>query len=164
MVPAVFSIEKQSQPFCENIRPPFFSAESVRFCLERSSIVKVSDEELPTVANLLFGSYTDADTASKAILAAFKNIRLLILTCGAEGAYCYDVASATPCFVPAVKTSVVSSVGAGDSFGATFLVQYFKTKSIPHALDVAAKVSAFVVSKKETVSEAINNFVKDITK
>lgn len=146
-----------------NIRPPFYSRESVKFCLESSSIVKISDEELATVAELVLGRYEDADSAARGILDNFKNIRLLLLTCGAVGAYCYDGSSGERYFTPAVKTTVVSSVGAGDSFGATFLVQYLKTRSIPYSLEVAARVSAFVVSRKETVSEEIRSFVKNTT-
>ena len=145
-----------------NIRPPFYSRDSVKFCLESSSIVKISDEELHTVAELILGGYTDNDSAARAILDNFENIKILLLTCGAEGAYCYD-RSGERYFTPAVKTTVVSSVGAGDSFGATFLVQYLRTRSIPYSLEVAARVSAFVVSKKETLSDEIKGYVEKAT-
>ena len=145
-----------------NIRPPFFSLDSVRFCLEKSTIVKISDEELPTVSSLIFGRYTDLKTAASDILTEFKNIKLLLITCGGNGAYCYDVITNTKHYVPAAKATMVSSVGAGDSFGATFLVQYLRTHDIPYSLDLAARVSAFVVSNRESIPRGARELISTL--
>ena len=48
---------------------------------------------------------------------------------------------------------VVSTVGAGDSFGAAFLATYLCTKDIGAALQRAVEVSAFVVAHKEAVPQ-----------
>ena len=49
----------------------------------------------------------------------------------------------------APKVEVASTVGAGDSFGATFICEYFKTNDIEKSLKKATEISAFVVSKNE---------------
>ncbi len=48
---------------------------------------------------------------------------------------------------------MVSTVGAGDSFAATFLYCYLTNRNIQDALEYASKVSALVVSKKEAVPD-----------
>ena len=60
------------------------------------------------------------------------------------------------------SVSVVSTVGAGDSFGATFLSFYNKTKNAPYALKLSAKISAFVVTHKQAVPKNAKNFIKQI--
>lgn len=129
-----------------NIRPPFYSDESIRFCVENANIVKISDEELPTVLDALNIENTDIEGAVKSLTKKYSQLKIIIITCGENGAYCYDVKNCKMHYTPAEKTKFISAVGAGDSFGATFLVEYFKGKSIPECLALAAKVSAFVVS------------------
>ena len=48
---------------------------------------------------------------------------------------------------------VVSTVGAGDSFGAAFLTAYLRTGNIETALQKAVEISAFVVAHKEAVPQ-----------
>ena len=55
--------------------------------------------------------------------------------------------------IDAKKVEVVSTVGAGDSFSATFLAYYLRNESIDTCLEMATKVSAFVVSKKDAIPE-----------
>ena len=69
-----------------NIRPPFYSVESVRLCLENATIVKISDEELPIVTDLLFAEKTDIQSSVKMLFESFGNIKLILITCGAVGA------------------------------------------------------------------------------
>ena len=142
-----------------NIRPPFYSIESVRFCLENATVVKISDEELPVVTELIFGKKTDVREAAKILLGEFANIKLLVITCGAEGAYCFESGGESH-FVPSVPAKVVSTVGAGDSFGAVFLSRYLAGVSIDSALCEAAAVSSFVVSNKDSIPEGSKEYIK----
>ena len=65
-------------------------------------------------------------------------------------------------YCPSESVPVVSTVGAGDSFGATFLTQYVKTKDIPYSLKLSAKISAFVVAHKEAIPPTAKNFIKNL--
>ncbi len=143
-----------------NIRPPFYSEESIDFCLSNATIVKISDEELPTVTQTLFDKTLCLNSAAISIAEKYPQIKLLLITCGGAGAYCYDCLSGERYFYPAKSASVVSTVGAGDSFGATFLTQYERTRDIPQALELSARVSAFVVAHKEAVPAGIKDFIK----
>lgn len=134
-----------------NIRAPFYSEESILFCLQNATILKVSDEELPIVTTTVFQKEMNFQEAIPCIADTFKQIKLILVTRGEKGACCYDCEKKNLHFCDAEPTEVISTVGAGDSFGATFLASYFRGKSIQECLQTAAKVSAFVVSHKEAI-------------
>ena len=134
-----------------NIRPPHFSKETVCFALENATIIKISSEEIPPVGNLFFENWDSTFKTLNFIRDQYKNIRLLILTCGENGAVAYDNITGRVYRCDAVKTEVVSTVGAGDSFSATFLVNYLSGENIKNSLKKAAEVSAFVVAHEGAI-------------
>lgn len=134
-----------------NIRQPFSTDESIRFCVNNATILKISDEELPFAEKILFGKSLKQDELFSVFCTTFTNLRLIILTCGSKGAYVYDCVSEKSYFQESVKTEVVSTTGAGDSFGAAFLARYFETDDIEKSLELAARVSACVVSQNAAV-------------
>jgi len=83
----------------------------------------------------------------------YKNLKLVLITCGDKGACVYDCTNGSFYERDAQKVKLASTVGAGDSFSASFMASYLKGGSIEHSLDVATKVSAFVVSNKDAVPE-----------
>ena len=129
-----------------NIRPPFYSAETISLCLENATILKISDEELCYVSDK-----ADLHAAAKDITEKHKNIKLLIITLGEKGAFVYDGAN----FIhrDGIKTEVSSTVGAGDSFSAAFLVNFLNGKSTEESLDAAVRLSALVVSHHDAVPD-----------
>ncbi len=136
-----------------NLRAPFYSKESVLFALENATMLKVSDEELPELVRIALGE-TDIGTKEdgvRCICEKFGNIGLVILTCGGEGSFAYEPGSDTFKYQSAIKTEVVSTVGAGDSYGATFLTSYLAGKGIEDCLLNAAEVSSFVVSRAAAI-------------
>ncbi|MBR5538372.1 MAG: carbohydrate kinase family protein, partial [Clostridia bacterium] len=145
--------EKYGEIFVDlNIRPPFYSKESVLFALENASIVKISDEEMPTVLKEIgFDVSEDYAAVAKALSARFENLKIIIVTLGSKGAFAYDCKTKENFSCDAVKVKAVSTVGAGDSFSASFLYKYLVGEDIEKCLAYAAKVAAFVVSKYEAV-------------
>lgn len=87
-------------------------------------------------------------------------IRLLLVTCGEDGALCFDRQTGKLHHCPAEPAVAVSTAGAGDSFGATFLTQYERTGEVDSALRAAARVSAFVVAHKEAIPPTTANFLQ----
>lgn len=133
-----------------NIRAPFYSKESILFCLENANILKISDEELPIITRQVFGKEFDTlEEAAKAIFHSFGKKEIVIITKGAEGAYAYRNGEEYYC--DAAEAEVVSTVGAGDSFGSSFLSQYLSGKTPDEALAIASRISAFVVSNTGAV-------------
>ncbi len=138
-----------------NLRAPFYSKESIVFGLSNATVLKVSDEELPAVIRCVFDKTADVENSLELLAASFNNIKLIILTCGAEGSAAFDTRNNTFTKCNAEKAEVVSTVGAGDSYGATFLVNYLFGQDIETCLKKASKVSAFVVSRAEAIPEEI---------
>ena len=144
-----------------NIRPPFFTADSITFAIENATILKISDEELGTVLENVKISDKNYGGICKKLSEKFKNLRLIIITCGENGAFCFDAESGEEFCCSAKETKVVSTVGAGDSFSASFFAEYRKNRSVEGALEFASKISAFVVSQVGAVPEyEIENFKK----
>ena len=145
-----------STVFCDiNLRPNCYDEKSVKLCFENASILKISEEEEPLLCAFPFyrnlcpnGLKAQVNT----IFDAYPNLNLILYTKGENGATVYQK-DGTQVEIPPVKTQVVSTVGAGDSFGAAFLTAYLGGASVSDAGALAARISAFVVSKKEAVPE-----------
>ena len=140
-----------------NLRQNFFTKEVIESSLEICNILKINDEELVMVSRV-FGALPESDadfdtiwqsidfkSKCRAILRKY-NLRMLILTCGVNGSYVFtpdgEVSQqGTP------KVEVADTVGAGDSFTATFVSSLLLGKSVKEAHERAVKVSAFVCTQ-----------------
>ena len=134
-----------------NIRPPFVSSDVIRFAFRNATVLKISEEEMPTVTKLLFGWERDAAEAVKAIAETFGNVKIILITKGENGSFAYDCKSGRTDYCEAIKVKVASTVGAGDSFSAAFLYGYLSGKPIKDCLRSASRVSSFVCSKAQAV-------------
>lgn len=134
-----------------NVRLPFSTEDAVKFAVEKATMLKVSDEEMPFVANAL--GLTRADDYrifAKELSDRFKNLKCIVVTLGARGAYALDVSKNIESSCEADKVALASTVGAGDSFSASFLDQYYK-KPLELALKYASKIAGYVVSCYDAV-------------
>ena len=138
-----------------NLRQQWYTAEVIAESLHRANILKINDEELDVVATMLLGVPSepgkliaeDPDKTRSVCrdLIAKYDLRMLILTCGAIGSYVFtDIAES---YVATPKVKVADTVGAGDSFTATFVAQILLGQSIPDAHRKAVEVSAFVCTQ-----------------
>lgn len=137
-----------------NIRPPFYDDEIINFAAKNATILKISKEELPIILGGL--KLNDAKSVEESIIEIslkFANLKLIILTCGSEGAIVYDCGEEKKYSCAAGKEKPVSTVGAGDSFSAGFLHKFMCGKDIANCLAYATKLADFVVSRYEAVPE-----------
>lgn len=134
-----------------NIRPPFFSNDTVEFAVKNATILKISDEELPIISRLL--SINCENDFAKNLCEKYRNLKLVIVTRGENGSYCFDADQNREYTAESVKVSVASTVGAGDSFSAAFLHKFLSGYDIGHCLNFASKVAAFVVSETEAIPD-----------
>ncbi len=130
--------------FDVNLRQSFYTKEILCNSMQKCNILKINDEELVTVSRM-FG-YPGIDLQDKCwILLAKYNLKMLILTCGVNGSYVFTPGEVS--FVETPKVEVADTVGAGDSFTATFVAAILKGKSVAEAHHLAVKVSAFVCTQ-----------------
>ncbi|WP_340247415.1 carbohydrate kinase family protein [Sulfitobacter pontiacus] len=141
-----------------NIRPLFITdAEGYRrrmaAMISQADIVKVSDEDLDWLNP---APLTQAEKIS-AMLETGPSV--VIVTQGAEGAIA-TLADGTSITVPAVKTNVVDTIGAGDTFNAGFLAKLSELDlltpealgtldpdALRDAMTYGARVAAITVSR-----------------
>ncbi len=142
-----------SHVFCDvNLRPDCYDKESCLLCLENADILKISEEEEPILSQ--FGLYDSGETERetvKNICASFENIKLVLFTKGENGSLIYDAENDEFFDIPCAEAQVVSTVGAGDSYSAAFLCEYFRSGDILKSGRAGAELSAFVVSHREAV-------------
>ncbi|MBE6627969.1 MAG: hypothetical protein E7629_03490 [Ruminococcaceae bacterium] len=142
--------------FCDiNLRPNCYDEESVKLCFENANLLKISEEEEPLLSAFPFYQSVcpkGLQNGLDSLFDTYPNLALVLFTKGEKGATVYQK-DGTCVEIPPCPTTVASTVGAGDSFGAAFLTSYLGGASIPEAGSLASRVSAFVVSKKEAVPE-----------
>ena len=80
---------------------------------------------------------------------------MLILTCGAIGSYVFTEDEES--YISTPKVVVADTVGAGDSFTATFVARMLQGKSIREAHENAVQVSAFVCTQNGAMPELPEN-------
>ena len=139
--------------FCDvNIREGCYSKESILLCMEKATTVKISDEEIGYLYTT--GILPNEVTCLEDICQLFPNIKKLVFTEGAKGSRVYDALNGKMHICKNVpKTKVVSTVGAGDCYGATFLHSMYMGKSIDDAIEYATDRSAKVVESYEAIIE-----------
>lgn len=142
-----------------NLRTDCFDEDSLRRCMEKASIVKISDEEGHSLYDLgLVERPMDASDPAdihvfpQAVAKAFPNLKLVVYTLGGEGSVVWETTTGT-LFESGHprKVSVVSTVGAGDCYGSAFSFAYFSGKTVPECIAYAAEMSAQVVEHKDAV-------------
>lgn len=138
-----------------NLRDGCYDAASALYCLQNATILKISDEEEPQLRKMGLYHSDDAcpESVAMSICREYSNVRILLLTMGKNGSVTYCANNKKLYCTPAVKTDVVSSVGAGDSFLAAWCSSYLSGEDIETANEKATTLSAFVVSKKEAVPD-----------
>ena len=136
-----------------NIRAPYYSKDVINFAMENATIVKISEEELPTVMQLIGKIASSVEESAEIISANFERIKMIIITRGEKGSLVYDCVLQKLYECSAEKVNVVSTVGAGDSFTAAFSAKYLKTGNVTKALKIATKISGYVVSCEEAIPD-----------
>ncbi len=127
-----------------NLRQGFYCAKTICESMEKCNVLKLNDEELVTIGRM-FG-YPGIDLQDKCwILLAKYNLKMLILTCGVNGSYVFTPGNVS--FVATPKVEIGDTVGAGDSFTATFMASILNGEEVCVAHTRAVRVSAFVCTQ-----------------
>ncbi|MBO5779420.1 MAG: carbohydrate kinase [Clostridia bacterium] len=139
--------------FCDvNLRQNCYDAKSVANCLENATILKISDEEEPLLRKVAgyLPKGAPVEEAPVALFGEYLQLEAIVLTRGDKGATLYR-RGCTPLSVPAAPAKVVSTVGAGDSFGAAWLYHYLVGDDYLTCMEAATKRAAYVISHAEAV-------------
>ena len=127
-----------------NLRQHFYSLEVIEDSLRRATILKLNEEEIVVVAELLGLTGTEEEQCRQ-ILARYPKLKMIILTYGATGSYVFAPGESS--YQPTPKVKVADTVGAGDSFTGSFVACILQGRPVREAHERAVKVSAFVCTQ-----------------
>ena len=103
--------------FDANLRQSFYSKDVLEQSIMQCNVLKINDEELPTVCRISGITESDPEDQCRGLLNRY-NLKILILTCGVNGSYIFTPDAMS--FLPTPQVKVADTVGAGDSFTAAF--------------------------------------------
>ena len=115
--------------FDVNFRAPYYSAEVVQRSLERTTLLKMNDSEMPTMLRLL-GLGGCQDISPEALLAGARQlsanfpVKLVCVTMGCHGSLLVTREQSDR--HPGIPIKVVDTVGAGDAFTAALTHYYLQ--------------------------------------
>lgn len=130
--------------FDVNLRPPHFNLKIIEMLAQKADMVKMNDEELQFLSpqNL---KQTDLGIQMKAFADQYQ-IETVCVTLGEHG--CKVLHQQQYYQHPGFKVEVADTVGAGDSFLATFIAGILKQQPMEEILVNASAIGAFVASSQ----------------
>ena len=130
--------------FDMNLRAPFYAPDTLIQSLELANVLKLNDQELCVIANILSLSGETIDILKS--LQDDYQISSIALTQGAAGAMLLRHSEAVR--VPSVPTTVVDTVGAGDAFTAALMIGLLNEQPLKEIAHFATGVSSYVCSQR----------------
>ena len=123
-----------------NLRGNFYDAALVRSCMRLANCVKLNDQELPVVADLLGLAGTE-DQILSALIDEF-DLLLLALTKGKNGSRLLGIEEDS--FMEAPQVMIADTVGAGDAFTAAMVIGFLENYPIPVIHKKASYLASYV--------------------
>jgi fructokinase len=134
-----------------NLRAPFFDDALIERSVAAASFLKMSDEELPTVARACGVSQSAGEEATLRALSERFELDGIAMTCGAKGAV---LLYGTTLFEQSsFPVEVVDTVGAGDSFTAVLLCSLLRREDPLQALRAACQTASGVCGIRGALPE-----------
>lgn len=142
-----------------NLRQKWFTKEIIQDSLQRSTVLKLNDEEITVIADMFALPDGSPEDRCRALMLSFTGLETVILTCGVNGSYvfCRDGFSS---FLPTPKVEVEDTVGAGDAFTGAFVAKMLSGASVTEAHATAVAVSAYVCTRKGAMPPVPEEFTK----
>lgn len=128
-----------------NLRQHYYDREIIEWSLMHCNILKLNEDELIELKGL-FDAMSLSDDAFCVKLQQLFNLKVVILTRGENGSSVYYENEMN--FEPTPIVEVVDTVGAGDSFTATFVAALLQGKTILEAHCQAVETSAITCTQK----------------
>lgn len=147
---AMPDVEGQLRVFDINLRQNFYTKEILLESFSKCNVLKINDEELIAISRMFGYPGIDLQDKCRALLTKY-DLQMLILTCGTNGSYVFTPSVIS--FQETPKVPVADTVGAGDSFTASFCASILNGKSVSEAHKLAVEVSAYVCTQSGAMPE-----------
>lgn len=140
-----------------NLRQKWYTEEVIKTSLQKANVLKINDDEL-LIIQRMFGYIDITQENTCRLIMRDYQLDMLILTCGDKGSYIFTKDEMS--YLSTNDIEVVDTVGAGDSFTASFIASMIKGKTIHEAHRIAVNVSAFVCTQAGATPIIPNNLKK----
>lgn len=132
--------------FDVNLRPPFWTADAVRWGCEHATLLKLNEEEVPQIAQALQLGAEQADVVAIAqkLLQQFA-LEYVAITRGAQG--CALVTRERVVENEGISIEVADTVGAGDAFTAALTCALLNGMELQDACALANRWGAWVATQ-----------------
>ncbi|MEE9167548.1 MAG: carbohydrate kinase [Candidatus Neomarinimicrobiota bacterium] len=139
-----------------NLRQSFFNQETVQTMLELSNVLKLNEEELMVVANMLGVNGSETNVLNQ--LVERYALRLIALTRAANGSRLFGPGLESN--HPGFPAEIADTVGAGDSFAAMLALGLLGDISLDRVNEHANRVASFVCTQSGA-TPPLTNSLKD---
>lgn len=139
-----------------NLRQSFFNQEIVQTMLELSNVLKLSEEELIVVGDILGVNGSETNILDK--LVERYALRLIALTRAANGSRLFGPGLDSN--HPGFPAEIADTVGAGDSFAAVLALGLLEGISLDRVNENANRVASFVCTQSGA-TPPLPNSLKD---
>ena len=126
-----------------NLRQSYYSREVIIESLGACEVLKLNDEELPAVAELLEMSGTQDELLCE--LLRRHSLRLVVLTCGSSGSTLRTADEVS--VLPGRKVDVADTVGAGDAFTAAVATGLLEGRDLSAVHRLADRLATYVCTR-----------------
>ena len=150
--------------FDVNLRPPFYSGETVQESLELATVVKMNDAEVPQVLALLGlqglddGGGARLRFSAERLLAEFPTLQMVAITRGDHGSLLVTAEEWHE--HPGIPVKVADTIGAGDAFTAAMTHYLLRGADLATLNEAGNRWGAWVASQSGAMpplSEAVRS-------
>ena len=128
-----------------NLRQSFFNKAIIVDSLQMANVLKINEEELVRVAELLDITDVGERLVCQRLMDNY-DLKIVVLTRGENGSFVFSNDGSS--FLDTPKVKVADTVGAGDSFTGAFVAGLLNGDDIAKAHKRAVEVSAYVCTQK----------------
>lgn len=128
-----------------NLRQSFFNKVIIVDSLQMANVLKINEEELVRVAELLDITDVGERLVCQRLMDNY-DLKIVVLTRGENGSFVFSKDGSS--FLDTPKVKVADTVGAGDSFTGAFVAGLLNGDDIAKAHKRAVEVSAYVCTQK----------------
>ena len=128
-----------------NLRQNWYSEEIITTSLQKANILKINEEELHILQQMFNHTNRNEENTCRQLMQDYQ-LDMLILTCGNKGSYVFSREEMS--YLTTREVEVEDTVGAGDSFTASFIASLLCGMSLRDAHRIATNVSAYVCTQE----------------
>jgi fructokinase len=127
-----------------NLRKDTFSEKTVSYSLNAANILKINDDEVWQLKDILDLSFTSFQDFCALALDKF-DLDFVLITFGDKGAFAQSSRNEQT-YVPGYKIDLADSLGSGDAFSAAFIHKLLNGASLQDACDYGNALGALVAT------------------